>query len=63
MYKRQESSNKTLTWVSMDPSIAKVDSNGTVTAVAEGTVEILSLIHICKGCAAHFDNVAPWSSG
>lgn len=36
----EESSNKTLTWVSMDPSIAKVDSNGTVTAVAEGTVEI-----------------------
>lgn len=36
----EESTNKTLTWVSLDPSIAKVDSDGNVTALAEGTVEI-----------------------
>ena len=36
----EEASNQTLTWVSMDPTVAKVDSHGTVTALAEGTVEI-----------------------
>lgn len=32
--------NPTVTWVSENPSIAKVDANGVVTAVSEGTVEI-----------------------
>lgn len=35
-----DSTNQTLTWVSMDPSVAQVDQNGTVTALSEGTAEI-----------------------
>lgn len=36
----QDTTNQTITWVSMDPTIASVDANGYVTAVGEGTVEI-----------------------
>ena len=35
-----DATNQTLTWVSMNPSVARVDQNGTVTALAEGTAEI-----------------------
>ncbi len=36
----ENTSNQTLTWVSMNPGVAKVDRNGTVTALSEGTAEI-----------------------
>lgn len=35
-----EATNQTVTWISGDPSIASVDSNGTVTALTEGNVYI-----------------------
>ena len=35
-----DATNQTLTWVSMNPSVARADKNGTVTALAEGTAEI-----------------------
>ena len=35
-----EAENKTVTWVSNNPSVAVVDQNGNVTGVAEGTVTI-----------------------
>ena len=35
-----DATNQTVTWVSEDPSIAKVDKNGVVTAVSEGTAEV-----------------------
>lgn len=36
----ENASNLTVTWVSMDPSIASVDHSGNVTAVSAGTTEI-----------------------
>lgn len=36
----EDATNKTVTWVSEDPSIATVTADGKVTAVSEGTVEI-----------------------
>ena len=34
--KPEEASNRTVTWISSDPSIATVDEDGTVTAIAKG---------------------------
>lgn len=36
----EDACNKTITWVSMDPTVASVDRNGIVTAVSSGTAEI-----------------------
>lgn len=36
----QEATNQTITWVSEDPTIAKVDANGLVTALKQGVVEV-----------------------
>lgn len=36
----QDATNQTITWVSENPSIAKVDSSGVVTALDQGVVEV-----------------------
>ena len=38
--KPSNATNKTLTWISSDPSVAKVDKNGKVTALKNGTATI-----------------------
>ena len=42
-----DSSNNRITWVSSDPAVASVDSNGCVTGLSEGTVEIYA--YTCNG--------------
>lgn len=39
----EDTTNKTLTWISSDPTVAKVNRNGVVTAVGEGTAEVFCL--------------------
>lgn len=47
LYCRVDSSNNRITWVSSDPAVAIVDSDGKVTGLSEGTVEIYA--YTCNG--------------
>lgn len=55
----ENSCNQTITWVSMNPSIATVDRNGLVTAVSAGTVEIRAYTYngLTKSCTITCNNI------
>lgn len=55
----ENSCNQTITWVSMDPSIASVDRNGSVTAVSAGTVDVRAYTYngLTKTCEVTCRNV------